>query len=646
MPKAAEKDLTMCGIAGFFSQHNMAPAVADAMMSALKNRGPDAQHIARWQSDWSPVNAGSTPHAAVHNPPSAANALIHARLSIIDPRPIADQPMQNDTGDIWICYNGEVYDWAVDAEELTKLGAVFRTRSDTEFILRAYEAWGIDMLPRLRGMFAIAILDLRLKKLWLVRDRMGLKPMVYSLIDGNLAFGSTVRSVLPFVPNSKREWNPHAIDAYLAHRYIPAPRTVFANINRLPNAHWLQFDLQTRSVVTQCYWQPPTAVQPVAVAGNKWLATLDAAIAMRTVADRPLGVFLSSGIDSSTVAARLAASGHQQLQSFTAGFADTDLDESPRAKQIAETLGFPNLTIAIPQTIRDDIDHIIADLDEPFADPSAIPTWYLARETSKHVKVVLGGDGGDEIFAGYKRFEKHLKTSWRRTFLAGNNSWSSVRDVGGSRSTKFVDEVRMDWWHAYSLRFSGFTPSQRAALQPKLKNKSLVYWRGLSQKCLKTRSPIRELLAIDQQNYLPEYILRKGDLCTMAHGLELRAPLLDHRWVELAASMPDAQRFTRPAKLIFSKAMPQLDQLNLFEAKKKGFNPPLKTWLNTDLADRLEPMPALLEAVSDGQINARSTAELVGLYKKGRHQLAEQVLQLLFLQISLSQLDTLRKQLP
>ena len=630
----------MCGIAGFFAQHDIASAVADAMMAALKNRGPDAQHIVRWQSDWSRVDDNAE-HLT-----DTRNALIHARLSIIDPRPIADQPMQNDRGDIWICYNGEVYDWTAHAEELVKLGAIFHTRSDTEFILRAYEYWGIDMLPRLRGMFAIAILDLRIQKLWLIRDRMGLKPIVYSAIDGNLAFGSTVRSVLPFVPKAQREWNPHAIDAYLAHRYIPAPRTVFAKIQRLPNAHWLQFDLQSRAVITECYWQPPTAVQSAAVSEQEWLATLDAAIAMRTVSDRPLGVFLSSGIDSSTVAARLAASGHNQLQSFTAGFAEPDMDESPLAKQIAETLGFPNLTIPIPATIRDDIDRLISDLDEPFADPSAIPTWYLARETSQHVKVVLGGDGGDEMFAGYKRFEKHLKTSWRRTFLGGNNSWSTIRDVGGSRSAKFIDEARMDWWHAYSLRFSGFTPSQRAVLQPAIKNKSLVYWRGMSQNSPKTPSPLRELLAIDQQNYLPEYILRKGDLCTMAHGLELRAPLLDHHWVGMVAAMPDSQRFTKPAKLLFKKAMPQLDKFNLFEAKKKGFNPPLNAWLKTDLAERLQPMPALLEAVSDGQISARATSELLRIYGKGRHQLAEQILQLLFLQISLGQLDNLRKELP
>lgn len=624
----------MCGIAGFFSQQKIAPPVADAMMAALKNRGPDARHIVRWDAGWARSDVDT------------CNALIHARLSIIDPRPIADQPMGNARGDIWICYNGEVYDWAHHAEELVKLGAVFHTRSDTEFILRAYEYWGIDMLPRLRGMFAIAILDLRINKLWLIRDRMGLKPMLYSAIDGNLAFGSTVRAVLPFVPKDQREWNPQAIDAYLAHRYIPAPRTVFAHIQRLPNAHWLQFDLHTRALTTQCYWQPPTEVRTTPVPEAEWLATLDAAVTIRTVADRPLGVFLSSGIDSSTVAARLAATGHAQLQTFTAGFDVAGMDESPVAKKIAATLGLDNLTIPVPARIADDIDQIIADLDEPFADPSAIPTWYLARETTRHVKVVLGGDGGDEMLAGYKRFDKHLHTAWRRQLLGGNNSRSTLQDIAGGRMSKFVDEARMDWWHAYSLRFSGFTPSQRAALQPDMKDKSLLYWRCLEQNSLKTRSPIGELLEIDRQNYLPEYILRKGDLCTMAHGLELRAPLLDHQWVSLVATMPAAQRFTKPAKLLLKNAMPQLAALDLFNASKKGFNPPLRAWLDDDLAARLDVLPTQLAAVSDGQIRAPAVAALLRRYRTGHHHHAEQLLQLLFLQLSLAQLDALRKQLP
>ncbi|MCW5623663.1 MAG: hypothetical protein KIT73_02975, partial [Burkholderiales bacterium] len=196
----------MCGIAGFFSAAPKAPAVADRMLEQLRRRGPDARHAVTWDAEFHPVSGVPV-----------FNALLHARLSIIDPRPEADQPMVNAAGDIWICYNGEVYDWAGHAEELRARGAVFRTRSDTEFILHAYEAWGDACLDRLRGMFAFAILDLRRRRVFLARDRLGLKPLIYTHRDGSLAFGSTVRSVLPFLSAQRRAFSADAIDAYLAH---------------------------------------------------------------------------------------------------------------------------------------------------------------------------------------------------------------------------------------------------------------------------------------------------------------------------------------------------------------------------------------------------------------------------------------------
>ncbi|WP_233170633.1 asparagine synthetase B, partial [Aquitalea sp. ASV15] len=251
------------------------------MLLELARRGPDAAHQLRLDQ-----HGQRAADDAIHN------ALLHARLSIIDPRPEADQPMGNDDGQIWICYNGEVYDWENDKRELEQAGAVFRTHSDTEFILRGYQAWGIDgLLTRLRGMFAFAILDLRQGKVHLARDRMGEKPLLYSLLDGNLAFGSLVRAVLPFVPLAQRQFSASAIDAYLAHRYIPAPATVFQPIQRLENGYCLEFDLSSRQLNKRRYWQPGAET-------GDWLPELDRAVAMRTVADRPLGVLLSGGIDS------------------------------------------------------------------------------------------------------------------------------------------------------------------------------------------------------------------------------------------------------------------------------------------------------------------------------------------------------------
>ena len=259
----------MCGIAGYFGSRMVGPATVERMLNALRQRGPDAERVQAWDADFRPASL------------PAPNALLNTRLAIIDPRPEADPPIANDAGDIWVTYNGEVYDWSADAAVLRNEGFHFRTRSDTEFILHAYEHWGIDFLPRLRGMFAIAICDIRRRVIFVIRDRLGLKPVVYVHRKDGFAFASTVRAVLPWLPPDARAFSPSGLDAYLAHRTIPAPRTAFANIGRLPPAHYLRYDLNTGNASTVEYWRPEPSPEP-------WLPTFDAAIRMRTVADRPL----------------------------------------------------------------------------------------------------------------------------------------------------------------------------------------------------------------------------------------------------------------------------------------------------------------------------------------------------------------------
>lgn len=609
----------MCGIAGLIQNHAASPAVLEAMLSALRRRGPDAEHVIGWNAQ------------GQRNDANPEIALIHTRLAIMDPRPEADQPFSNDDSSVWICYNGEVYDWQQHADELRRQGVQFKTHADTEFILRGYEAWGLEgLLPRLRGMFAFAILDWNKREVFLVRDRMGLKPLIYTTANGGLAFGSLVRALLPAVPKAQRDFSSESIDAYLAHRYIPAPRTIFQHIHRLENAHYLHYRLDTQQITKHCYWQAHG--EP-----GDWQKELDTAIRIRTVADRPLGVFLSGGIDSSTIACRLKEQGFDQLQTFSAEFTGSQLDESPIAKQIADTLGLANQAIPVPLTIANDFEQIIVDLDEPFADPSSFPTWYLAQATTQHVKVVLGGDGGDELLGGYKRLGKHLRTSWRRLLRL---PLPRMADMAGKGWRKIVEELRLNWLEAYSLRFSGMTPGQRAFLQPGYKPQSVTYWRYPSIDALNQLSPIKQLLAIDLNNYLPEYILRKGDLCTMAHGLELRAPLLDHVWAERVMALSNNVRFTQPAKKIFAAVTERLLALDLFNIKKRGFNPPLTPWLKEDLQQRFAGMGERLQTNTQGQINAARVECLVVEYQS-RPALAEQMLQLLILDASLSQLKAL-----
>jgi asparagine synthase (glutamine-hydrolysing) len=568
------------------------------MQAALRPRGPDAQHAKVW----------------------GQNGLLHARLSIIDPRPEADQPMSSARGDVWIIYNGEVYDWEGAAVEL-RAAAPFRTRSDTEFILRGYEAWGITgLLERLRGMFAFAILDLAKGKAYLARDRMGEKPLVYSALGGELAFGSTVRAVLPFLPRDRRELSAEGIDAYLAHRYIPAPRTVYRHVQRLENGHYLEFDLRSRELKKHRYWTPRPEE-------GSWLEALDESVRMRTIADRPLGVFLSGGVDSTVVTSRLARQRLTSFRTYTAAFPGSHMDESPAATQTAGTLGFPNTAVAVPDSSKD-FSAIVAALDEPFADPSSFPTWYLAREVSKDVKVVLAGDGGDELFGGYKRTAKHLRTAWRGSLRLPLPVRPALE--GG----KIASELAMDWKSAYALRFSGIAPAQRAFLQG-ARLGSVSYWRAPDTEA---KSPLGKLLAIDNANYLPEYILRKSDLCTMAHGLEARAPFLDHRFVQRILCLPEQEVHTRPPKLLLREALDPRLPADFLQRKKRGFNPPLKRWLREELAERFDGVGSRLEKLTGGQLLRTPVDAFVAHYKGGAEHLAEQVLQLLILDESLAQL--------
>lgn len=608
----------MCGIAGFFGQRLVEAADIETMLRRLAPRGPDAQHAVRWAGDF----------ARCEGP--APNALLHARLSIVDPRPEADQPMGNAREDVWICYNGEVYGWERDAKALVAAGHVFRTRSDTEFILHAYEAWGADMLPKLRGMFALALLDLRQRKLLVVRDRMGLKPLIYYHADGEFAFASTVRPLLSYLPAGGKVLDPDGIDAFLAHRYVPAPRTVFRDLRRLPNGHYLEFDLAERSLRQVEYWQP----QP---SGADWRVILDESVGLRTVADRPVGLFLSGGIDSTVVASRLSSLGYRQIHAFTAAFPGTRFDESEDAACIAASLGLPHTRVEVPDSIRDDFPRIVADLDEPFADPSSFPLWYLSRETTKHVKVVLGGDGGDELFAGYKRYAKHLRSVWRRGLRLGSGGWGA--EIEPLRLPKLLAELGTRWEEAYSLRFSGMHPGLRRLLQPQRSRLPTVFWRDVPSA---TGSGLETLLAIDMANYLPEYILRKGDLTTMAHGLELRAPLLDHAFYQAVLSLPAGQRYTNPPKLALQEMCAPCRELGLNAKKKRGFNPPLQRWLGNDLAERYVGLGARLEQASAGQLCARAVDRVATTYRSGRAGLAENVLQLLILDESLRQLAEMR----
>lgn len=619
----------MCGIAGFFGRRPVSGLAVEDMRAAIARRGPDAFHVAGSRGSAAQF-ALSDKHAGL------TSALLHARLSIRDPRPIADQPMASEDGAIWLCYNGEVYGWEQDKAGLLAQGHIFKTTSDTEFILRAYQQWGWDgLLPRLRGMFALVILDRKLGKVFAARDRMGLKPLVYyhDAASNEFAFASLVRGVLPYLPANKRGFSPAGIDAYLAHRTIPAPQTIFTHIHRLESAHALAFDLASGELEKHRYWSP----EPLTDGENSWQAELDRAIALRTAADRPVGLFLSSGIDSTVLASRLAEQSYRNIKTFTAAFDSAAMDESGRAAVIAQRLGMENERVAMPANTVADFAQIVADLDEPFADPSSFPTWYLARAAVESVKVVLCGDGGDEMFAGYKRYRQHLRSAWRR-HLPPIGALRPQPAIRPSKGQRLALEASLSWLDAYPLRFSGIGLSERAALQPDFAV-GAHYWRIPEQ--LAGKPPIEQLLAIDTENYLPEYILRKADLLTMAHGLEGRAPLLDHVFVGRVLAMPESERFTDPAKQALAGICPQAAEFAFFSRKKMGFNPPVGSLLKP-LQGRIAGLPERLSANCAGQLSVVALTQALAQWQSDKGY-GEQLLQLLILDESLQQLASLAR---
>jgi len=375
----------MCGICGkvyFDSQRAVIRAELERMSQTLEHRGPDGEGI------WTNGHVG----------------LAHRRLAIIDLRAVAGQPMSNEDGSIWLTFNGEIYNFQDLRVELVAHGHVFRTTSDTEVIVHAYEEYGRECLNYFRGMFAFALWDTRKRTLFLARDRVGKKPLYYYRGHDRFVFGSEIKALLadPAVP---REPDPTALDHYLALQYIPAPLTAFRGIRKLPAAHWLE--LRDGHVEIGRYWKlrynpKRTISMRDAVAELRW--HLAEAVRLRLVSDVPLGAFLSGGIDSSAVVAYMANALDSPVRTFSVGFAEDAFDERPFARMIAERYETAHTELVVEAPVADILPRLVWHYDEPFGDASAVPSYAMAALTRQHVTVVLNGDGGDENFAGYDRY--------------------------------------------------------------------------------------------------------------------------------------------------------------------------------------------------------------------------------------------------
>src|SRR5690348_8038081 len=632
----------MCGICGVLhlGGEQTAEALPRAMVAAQRHRGPDDEGYL------------CVPGAS----------LGFCRLAILDLTPTGRQPMANEDGTVWLIFNGEIYNFRELVPLLERRGHVFRSHSDSEVIVHAYEEWGTDCVRRLNGMFGFAICDRRRRRVFLARDRLGVKPLYYWSDGARFAFGSELTSLLalPFVP---RRLSQHALRSYLACEYVPAPESIFAGIRKLPAGHSLTIRLDgahrglgTDDWQPERYWDvafveeggPRRSVDDYA---EELRELLTAAVARRLISDVPLGAFLSGGLDSSSVVALMAGLSADPVRTFSIGFEERTFDERDYAQLVARHFGTEHHMEVLRPDARELVRTIGASLDEPLADASALPTYLVSRSARRHVTVALSGDGGDELFAGYDWYRAArlaaLTADWlpaeARRGLAGlaariapSTRKKDLRDISrrlleGLGQPAALQHVRWQvFWRADEL----------AELLAEPAPADDIGGGGFDGEIVALLAASGSPRALDQQQYadikryLPDDILFKVDRMSMAVSLETRGPFLDYTLVEFAARLPPTLRWRgldgkRLLKLAMRKNLPP----DILRRRKLGFNIPYKHWLRGDLRDLL--LDALAPAQLGQQAIFRTAAveRLVREHVDGTRDHAHKLWQLLMFQL-------------
>ena len=585
----------MCGIAGKFIYDSAArvdPVLLQSMTDAVIHRGPDA--------------------CGYYLGPGIG--LGHRRLRIID-LVSGDQPLANEDGSIQVIFNGEIYNFEELRLTLESRGHIFRTRTDTEVIVHGYEEWGDGVVERFRGMFAFALWDEPRRRLLLARDRVGVKPLHYAALPGSIVFGSEIKSLLrdPEVP---RDWSAEAIDAYLTLLYIPAPATVFHAIKKLPPAHYLV--VENGAITMRSYWDlefddPAARLQRHDDVGEH-LREIDQAlrdsVSLRLISDVALGAFLSGGIDSSAVVSYMMELSDAPVVTTSVGFEQADFSELEHAEAVAKHLG----CAFHPQLANPQVESLLPKLawhfDEPFADSSAVPTYYVSAAARSLVTVALSGDGGDELWAGYARHRVQHWRAWaRRTLgpvapIAAAAARAVPLRVKGARLLRTIDLAPDDWYarqHAYGL----FEPIAKRALYSDDFDAAVgdadplepfrAYWRNCT-----SSDPVDRAMYVDFKTYLPDDIMTKVDRMSMAVSLEAREPLLDHKLLERAAAVPSSLKLKNgTSKYLLRRLLERRVPRSILERRKQGFAAPIAQWLGGPLADMTS------ELLCDGRLAAR-----------------------------------------
>jgi asparagine synthase (glutamine-hydrolysing) len=578
----------MCGICGKISFDGVpvGPDLIRSMSGAIARRGPDDIGI------FVPPANGS----------GARVGLGHRRLSILDLSCAAHQPLSNEDGTIWLTYNGEIYNFKEIRRELEAKGHRFRSGTDAEIVVHLYEEEGLEAVKRFNGMFAFGLWDETKQRLWLCRDRIGIKPLVYAWDGASLRFGSEIKALLSD-PTTTRELDRQALMLYLAFNYVPAPFTIFKGIRKLEPGCSAVCTKGEFSVTR--YWNPPRPIEePDPDMGRlhrRLIDTLSDAVAGCLLADVPVGAFLSAGIDSGIVVALMARLSSQPVQTFTIGLADGGVyDETEAARRLAVRYGTEHHEFRIRRRdMLDALPEVLDALDEPFADSSAIPTYLVSRETRRLVKVALSGDGGDELFAGYRSY---LGEYWFRRYrmvpalLRDSIIEPLIESFPDSRESRIGEILR---------RAKKFMRAGRGSFEERLLALKEVFPAATRQMLLAggrngtdpaldwvrhllDRSPgdaINRMLCTDLIDSLPGDMLTKVDLMSMRNSLEVRVPLLDHRVVELALQIPGAQKLRggvtkRVLKDTFQNLLPP----GHTRRPKSGFEIPIGRWLRNELS--------------------------------------------------------------
>lgn len=539
--------------------------------------------------------------------PEAKAALAHKRLSVLD-LTHGRQPMTDRDGILTLVFNGEIYNHADLKAELVAKGHPVLTRSDTEVLLYAFKEWGADCLPRLRGMFAFAVFDSRDGSIFLARDRLGIKPLYYARHQGMLAFASECKALLE-VPGLPRDLDPEAMSDYFSFMYVPAPKSIFKSIRKLPAGHWLRQRPGSEPEI-RAYWDlhfeaaddAPAGEAGYAKAAEDLLACLDESVRSHMDSDVPLGAFLSGGVDSSAVAALMARNSTRPILTNTIGFPHKGYDETEAAARTAAFLKADHQAFQVTPDAVEVMERLAWYYDEPFADSSMIPTFYVCGMARQRVTVALSGDGGDENFAGYRRyFFDRLENRVRAAVPAALRA--PVFGTLGAlypkadwlprplRAKTLLRNLSFDPLRGYFTSLTHFKPAMKRALFSGDLSRSISGYDSLSvfaahwENC-RSRDPLSRVQYLDFKTYLADDILVKVDRASMAHSLEVRVPVLDHLVVERAASLPSAWKLRgKEGKRIFRDSVRPILPNEIFNRPKTGFSIPLAAWLRKDLRE-------------------------------------------------------------